>query len=295
MGTSKIAVAQESKISFGRLLKLGISIAFFCACTLQEALFALLGFRRKGYCVVLYYHAVAREDRALFSRQMDLLLRWAKPIAADSKAICQPGERCVALTFDDGLESVIENALPELVRRQIPSTIFVVPESLGQFPIWMASTPASMNTRRVMSQAQLRNLHTSLVTIGSHSLTHPNLTKIGTVEARRQICDSRNVLREMLGEEVSLFSFPYGAFNEDLVAWCREAGYSRVFTTIPSLALMIPGEYVLGRVGVETTDWPLEFGLKLWGAYRWLPAAFALKRKVKIRWSRIAAREFPMS
>jgi hypothetical protein len=61
---------------------------------------------------------------------------------------------------------------------------------------------------------------------------------------------------------------------------CREAGYERIFTTLPVFAFAEPGEFVVGRVRVDPTDWPLEFRLKLAGAYRWLPAAFAFKRLI---------------
>src|SRR5207245_1160814 len=77
-----------------------------------------------------------------------------------------------------------------------------------------------------------------------------------------------------------LFSFPHGSFNAKLVEWCREAGYERVFTILPTLAFSDPREFVTGRVSVEPTDWPLEFRLKLLGAYRWLPFGFGLKRKI---------------
>lgn len=275
-----------------RILKLVISIAFFCACAARDTLLFLLRRRRKGYCVILYYHAVAREHRAQFARQMDMLLRWTKPVAADRMEACQPGERCVAVTFDDGLESVAENALPELERRKIPASIFVVVQSLGKYPIWMSDSPFSAPTERVISLEQLRELPSELVTIGSHSLTHPKLSELDLAEARREIRDSRTQLRNILGRDVLLFAFPYGAFNETLVEHCREAGYERVFTTLPTLTLTDPGAFAFGRVTVEPTDWPVEFRLKIRGAYRWLPSAFALKRKLKsgLRRSRMSRR-----
>jgi peptidoglycan/xylan/chitin deacetylase (PgdA/CDA1 family) len=279
-------------IPVSRILKLTISIIFISITAIEDALRDLFGFPRKGYCVVLYYHAIAARHRTLFSRQMDMLLRLATPITANSAQFPQPGERFAVITFDDGLESVIENALPELEVRQIPSTVFVVPESLGQVPIWMDTFPDSKNVPRVMSREQLLTINPNLVSVGSHSLTHPNLTRVGVEEATRQISDSRTVLCEMLGREVSLFSFPYGAFNEGLIKCCREAGYERVFTSLPFLALTKSSEFALGRVSVEPTDWALEFRLKLMGAYRWLPAAIAMKRGVGAYWRRSPAAEF---
>jgi len=278
-------------IPFGRIFKLSISLIFISLCAIEDVLRNIFWVRRKGSCVVLYYHGVATKNRTLFSRQMDILLRLTTPTPANSVEIPEPGERLSAVTFDDGLESVVENALPELETRQIPSTVFIVPESLGRAPMWMDVWSDSMNVQRVMSREQLLNVDSSLVTIGSHSLTHPNLARVGVAEATRQISDSRTMLREMLGREVLLFSFPYGAFNTNLIECCREAGYERVFTSLPTLALTKPGEFALGRISVEPTDWALEFRLKLLGAYRWLPQAIALKRKLKAYWKRSLSAE----
>ena len=98
----------------------------------------------------------------------------------------------------------------------------------------------------------------------------------------------------MLGREFDLFAFPYGGFNQDLIKICREAGYKRIFTTLPYPAELGPGEFVSGRVSVEPTDWPIEFSLKLDGAYRWLPIAFAAKRKLKRIFTLKGAMERPL-
>jgi peptidoglycan/xylan/chitin deacetylase (PgdA/CDA1 family) len=96
-------------------------------------------------CVVLYYHAVRPEERASFGRQMDELLSIGSPIRADRREPLQPGRRYVAVTFDDGFVSVVENALPELRDRRIPCTIFVPTGSLGTRPSWLNSrTPGYM-------------------------------------------------------------------------------------------------------------------------------------------------------
>ena len=264
-----------------RVVKLSVSILFFGASAVRDAVMALFGRRRPGSGVVVYYHAVPAEHRSRFARQMDLVLRWAKPVAAAQRESCRRGERCVAITFDDGFESVLENAIPELERRRIPATVFVVIQSLGKRPVWMASDPQSTAPNKVMSLEQLRNLASDLVTIGSHSLTHPRLTELNESEVRKEIFDSRTQLQNILQRKITLFSFPYGAFTEALVQHCREAGYDRVFTTLPHPAFAKKDQFVSGRTAVEPTDWSLEFCLKISGAYGWLPVAFALKRRLK--------------
>lgn len=266
--------------TYKRLTHLLISAAFFAGAGLWKGIRRLVGKRDRAACVILYYHEVRFEHRAQFARQMDILLRCAVPTRADHAVPLAPGARYAAVTFDDGYLNVIENALPELESRKVPSTLFIVTEALGKRPAWMADSSSFANGERVMSCDQLRRLPSDLVTVGSHTMTHPELPSLNEEDARRELFESRVRLEKILNKEVNLFSFPHGAFNANLVEWCREAGYERVFTILPTLALSDPREFVSGRVWVEPTDWPLEFRLKLLGAYRWMPLAFALKRKM---------------
>src|SRR5438874_1493341 len=129
-------------------------------------------------CVVFYYHGVNAKHRERFARQMDSLLRLAQPVAADIEEPLAAGRRYAAVTFDDGFVSVVQNALPELRSRQIPLTFFVPTGSLGLEPLWIrdAKSPAKFET--VLSEEDLRSLKTlDLVTIGSHSVSHPNFVK----------------------------------------------------------------------------------------------------------------------
>lgn len=274
-------MAFQSQGKFKRFVKLLISLGFCSADWLSNTLRRLRGKRMYPSCVVLYYHAVPSEQRVLFARQMDMLIRWTRPIRSDTKSRLAWGQRYTVVTLDDGLQSQIDNALPELERRKIPSSVFVIVDWLGQIPNLKAySSDYSDGQERIMSADQLRNLSPDLVTIGSHTMTHPLLPSLTEKEARGELSESRAKLEKVLNREVKLLSFPYGAFDDRVVEWCRQAGYERVFTTLPVLAFSDPDEFVTGRVWAEPTDWRLEFCLKLLGAYRWLPFAFALKRKV---------------
>ena len=131
-----------------------------------------------------------------------------------------------------------------------------------------------------MTAEQLQKLPSDLVAIGSHTMTHPCLPVLSEDDAKRELAGSRKNLEKILRREVRLFSFPHGAFNGQLINWCREAGYERVFTISPTMAFSDPREYVTGRVLADATDWNLEFCLKVLGAYRWLPHAFRWKHRI---------------
>jgi len=211
---------------------------------------------------------------------MDTLMLHANPIAGDYKQPLRPGQHYVVVTFDDGFLSTIENAVPELVQRRIPATFFVIAGLLGTVPGWTEYGQDSVGEEIVATAERLRQLPCDLITIGSHTMTHPLLTSLPEGEAKVELSASRAELEKLLNRDVKLFSFPYGALNERLIELCREIGYERVFTILPILAFTDPEEFVTGRIAVNPTDWELEFRLKILGAYRWLPRVFAWKRKL---------------
>jgi peptidoglycan/xylan/chitin deacetylase (PgdA/CDA1 family) len=222
-----------------------------------------------GRGVVLYYHAVRQDQRGTFARQMDILLRVARPWGLDA---CpgQGQEPLVAVTFDDGYVSVIENALPELQQRGIPATFFVPTGSWGERPGWIKSPGHPFWQERVMSREELQRLAAEpLVTIGSHTVLHPNLLQVSAREATRELVESKAGLESLLGRPIEWFSFPHGAHDASLVRLALEAGYRRLFSIEPTLVDPLQPGVVNGRVAVDPDDWPLEFFLKIHGAYRW--------------------------
>ena len=240
-----------------------------------------VGGKLAGTCVVLYYHGVTAEERARFARQMDELLRWARPAPADLKEPVERGVHCAVLTFHDGHANVVENALPELAQRGIPATLFVPTNYIGQTPGWIDDAGYPYFQEVIVSIDQLRSLHRELVSVGSHGVTHRNLTLLSEKEAREELCTSKLELEAIVGYPVRLFAFPYGAHNEALMELASQCGYERVFTCLPNVARGGGEEFVTGAVEASPTDWMLDFRLKVLGAYGWLPSAIALKRKVR--------------
>jgi peptidoglycan/xylan/chitin deacetylase (PgdA/CDA1 family) len=264
-----------------RLINLLGSLAVGAADWVGEHIARLLGKVSPPRCVVLAYHSVPSSEKAMFVKQMEMLYRNATPVRADIAALPNHGGRFVALTFDDGLEDIVQNAIPELQKRSIPATLFIVTEALGSDRTWEHYGGDDTRQEKVMTLQQLRELPFELITIGSHSMTHPMLPAIDGDRLWHELSGSRAKLKDLLGAKVTLFSFPYGAFDEQSIEASRRAGYDRVFTALPSFAFSKPAEFVTGRIGINPTDWPIEFRLKMAGAYRWLPYAYALKRSLR--------------
>lgn len=61
--------------------------------------------------------------------------------------------------------------------------------------------------------------------LGSHSNTHPDMTKLGRDEIKKQLDDSRAAIKQACGQEVRLFRPPSGAYNDLVVETARGAGW----------------------------------------------------------------------
>lgn len=262
-----------------RSIKLLISLIVYFVTELQDRVYLLfLGKKPPARQIVLYYHAVTEDELPKFSKQMDFLLRFTKPFSiANGNCRFKAGERYAAVTFDDGLSETVRRVIPELIQRNIPITIFVPSSWLGEKPSWIRDPLDPSVKERVLSVDELQEvMKNEFVTIGSHCRTHCSLLSLDDAGGKNEIVQSKKDLEGLLAKAVDLISFPYGDYQERHVEWAWQAGYKKAFGILPTL---YPSDgFVSGRVRVDPSDWPLEFKMKLMGAYRWLPWLIRLKR-----------------
>lgn len=268
-----------------RLLKLCISFLFYLV---YEIILGRI-FSRYWFPVftVLTYHSIKNGQRNRFERQMDDLLKIGHPTAAGVDGSMLNARRNIAVTFDDGFQSILKNAVPALRERGIPATIFVPTGDMGKKPGWIRD-PDHMNAgEEVLKENQLTELAGDLITIGSHSVTHARLSELDGKEAMKEVMESKKRLEEILGRDVGLFSFPYGDYKEETVRFCIQSGYQIVFTNIPRQGKLESWGNVYGRIDLSMNDWPMEYRLKMLGAYQWLALAIKVKRRLSRSWDAI--------
>lgn len=265
----------------GRLLKLTIAILFFIGYKTYIIICGVCGKYLPSSLVILTYHPIKASDSMQFEKQMNMLLKAGMPVTLEGDMSMLPGKHNIAVSFDDSYQSVLQNALPILREKNIPATIFVPTGCLGSKPLWIKNPSHIYASETVMTEAQLKALPPDLIGIGSHTVSHMSLTNIDKRIARREIFESKETLERILNKKILLFAAPYATFNDKFTDMVKQAGYRRLFLNIPTFPATKTDLYVLGRTSVEPTDWPIEYYLKLSGAFQWMPLAINLKNKLQ--------------
>ena len=182
-------------------------------------------------------------------------------------AVARGGERLVAITFDDAFASVATAAAPILEARGWPGTVFVPTATLdGDALHWIDPEVQQRHptATRQLAPADVRALAERGWEVGSHSHTHPLLSRLSDTELRDELAVSREILRSLVGACDSI-SYPWGEVDDRVVEASRRAGYvvgsglSGRFTW--SDPLRVP------RVAVSAIDDSLRFTLKASGLH----------------------------
>ncbi len=176
-----------------------------------------------------------------------------------------PDSPQVAITFDDGYLDNFEYAWPILRGLKFPAAVFVPAGWVGQ--------------ARFMSWDQLHQMAQDGITIGSHSLTHPKLSRIPLAQAREEVVRSKEILEQQLKRRVDWFCYPSGDFSDPIVQFLREAGYQGAVTVLPGANGRQTPHLALRRTEVSGEDTLESFKRKLFGAYDdWHRLVQCLKR-----------------
>jgi peptidoglycan/xylan/chitin deacetylase (PgdA/CDA1 family) len=83
-------------------------------------------------------------------------------------------------------------------------------------------TPEEREDFDVAGWADLRSLDPDVITIGSHTLTHPILPSLAAEDLEREVGESRRQLEERLQRPVELFAYPNGDQNAAVRACTRK-------------------------------------------------------------------------
>ncbi len=191
---------------------------------------------------VLTYHKLGPRPRGvrikglyvsagLFAQQLAELhaAGYTTPPLAHAFAAAGGAKQHIVITFDDGYASCVHYGLKPLADHEFRAIQFLVAGCIGKTNLWDQDSGEIQEP--LMDAGEVREWLAAGHEIGSHSLTHPRLTRIGTRRAREEIHASKRMLEDLFHRPIDCFCYPYGDWNEEIRDLVMAAGYKAAFTT----------------------------------------------------------------
>lgn len=210
---------------------------------------------RAGYCHV-----------GRFRSQMRYLKRFGYRVLGLEEALAGLfGEaplpsRGVVITFDDGYQNFRDHAWPVLAELDFPATVFLVSSLVGDRSRWLGHEGRDAP---MMDAATVRELRRAGVLFGSHSVSHPRLSRLTAPAVREEVTRSRAMLEDLLGEPVEHFCYPFGDYDSAVRDQVAAAGYRSALTCVRGAANTADNAFEIPRKAISYGDNLLGYFWKL--------------------------------
>ena len=164
--------------------------------------------------------------------------------------------RWVTITFDDGWRDNFTQAWPLLKEFGYDATVFLITDKVAR----IAPRGAWDD---YLTLDDLKTMHAEGAHFGSHSHTHPRLTKLESDDVAVELLESRRRLQEDLNLPADWFCYPYGNFSPRIAGLAKDAGYVGALSTIRDNKPQADQLYWLPRVMVMNDTKPGRLGYML--------------------------------
>jgi peptidoglycan/xylan/chitin deacetylase (PgdA/CDA1 family) len=250
--------------------------------------------------IILCYHGVTerfkrhpadhnglhvRADR--FEAQLDYLRRHyqvislAEFIEARKSNVPLP-DRSVVLTFDDGYRNFLTGALPRLIARDMPVSVFLITDCVPAESQSHVNKWSESDDETYLSWQEIKELQQQGVEFGSHTCSHPKLSEIAAAEAERELRVSHQTIAAHLSQATMPFAFPCGAFSEAVVAMTRKLPYTCALTTDAGTNAPVTDLFLLRRNLIGDDDDEALFAARVSGLTALLQKAIKRNTRHKL-------------
>jgi peptidoglycan/xylan/chitin deacetylase (PgdA/CDA1 family) len=223
---------------------------FYCS------LYSVTPFYNSKGIRILCYHDIPTEFKQKFKEHLQFIIKEFKIISL-SKAVEKLkkqnaiDEPYLVITFDDGYRSFL-HIMDYFKNYEISATLFIIAGFIGK--------------SGYLTEDEIILLNSQGFEIGCHTLSHPNLAQCSYERIWTELIESKQILSNLLGEEIDLLALPYGgkgAFTKDVLLAALKAGYRVVLTTyrgwnLPSNVGMVNNRLLILRRDPIEVHWSIK-------------------------------------
>lgn len=189
-----------------------------------------------------------------------LSIRELKPYLSGKKT-----GKVVGITFDDGYQNNLINAVPILNKFEFSATCYIVSNQIGTSNIWDSSN--GITQRPLMTENEIQTWLDLGMDIGAHSLTHPDLVKLCIDDIKIEIQQCKNDLEKTFNISIEDFCYPFGSFNDTILSEVKDTGYHTATTMLRGIASLTTDKLKLPRVPINHHTLPHLFLAKILSKY----------------------------
>ena len=228
--------------------------------------------RGKGKIPVLAYHQVSDSFSWSITRQrvsqFERGVRYLREVGYKSASISEitnsnhgKDDKKVILTFDDGYEDFYRDAFPILKQYDFTACVFIITGYIGEKSDWDYNW--GKYKKRHLNWQQIMEISQAGFEIGSHTVNHPDLTKVSVKHINYELQASKEILENRLDRRVDFLSYPFGRYNRYVQAEAERSGYRGAFALSLNLKEKKFDSFSIPRKGVYLLDSPLTLDMKL--------------------------------
>jgi peptidoglycan/xylan/chitin deacetylase (PgdA/CDA1 family) len=198
---------------------------------------------QKNPIPILMYHSISAMPKGtvmrslhvppkLFKLQMWLLkILGYKGLSMNDLQPYLTGEKVgkvVGVTFDDGFKNNLTHALSILKKFNFSATCYIISQNIGGINHWDLDKGIPENP--LMNENEIKEWINSGMEIGSHTQNHVRLSESGIKIATKEIAQSRLDLETQFNCSIEHFCYPYGSYNDEIIAIVKKSGYKTATT-----------------------------------------------------------------
>jgi len=165
----------------------------------------------------------------LFALLLEKFHRANIPIISLDDMLSEKEKQGVVITFDDGMKSVYQNALPILKDFNVPAHIFIATEAIDTGAI-SVDQPIAVPKFEMLNWDEVTKLHDNGISIEAHTHSHPDLRLLSEHQIMDEFHVSNKSIVSKTGIKPAYFAYPFGYHNE-MARQCAQSIYKASVTT----------------------------------------------------------------
>ena len=146
----------------------------------------------------------------------------------------------VVVTFDDGYYNFLTEAFPALKKQGLTATMFIITGRTADTDTrrmdnsWDGESESRYRAEHLI-WSEIIHLAKQGIEIGSHTITHPNLTRLDKISMEEEINGSKIILEDKIGMPVETFCYPGGKRNGAVIETVKNSGCKAAVIVYPGI------------------------------------------------------------